>query len=110
MIVLISQCESVPYNGEKIILSTWKEQRIQNKRNYQSKKFPLVCLQYLKPEYLKISERDIEILKEQDYQIDIWLSGRALSYNDKYDAASLAERTTNPLTKTVLLAGEKNNK
>ena len=32
------------------------------------------------------------------------------SYNDKYDAASLAERTTNPLTKAVLLAEAKNNK
>ena len=64
----------------------------------------------MKPEYLQISERDIEILKEQDYQIDIWLRGRLLSYNDKYDAASLAERTTDPLVKAVLLAEAKNIK
>lgn len=106
---LVSQCESVPYNGEKIILSTWKEQGFKIKK-LPKQEISTSLFAYLKPEYLQISERDIEILKEQDYQIDIWLSGRSLSYNDKYDAASLAERTTNPLTKAVLLAEAKNNK
>ena len=106
---LVSQCESVPYNGEKIILSTWKEQGFKIKK-LPKQEISTSLFAYLKPEYLQISERDIEILKEQDYQIDIWLSGKALSYNDKYDAASLAERTTNPLTKAVLLAEAKNNK
>ncbi|KAI4451592.1 hypothetical protein C823_006152 [Eubacterium plexicaudatum ASF492] len=103
---LVSQCESVPYNGEKIILSTWKEQGFKIKK-LPKQEISTSLFAYLRPEYLQISERDIEILKEQDYQIDIWLSGRALSYNDKYDAASLAERTTNPLTKAVLLAEAK---
>ena len=106
---LVSQCKSVPYNGEKIILSTWKEQGFKIKK-LPKQEISTSLFAYLKPEYLQISERDIEILKEQDYQIDIWLSGRALSYNDKYDAASLAERTTNPLKKAVLLAEAKNNK
>ena len=106
---LVSQCESVPYTGEKIILSTWKEQGFKIKKLPQQE-ISTSLFAYLKPGYLQISERDIEILKEQDYQIDIWLSGRALSYNDKYDAASLAERTTNPLAKAVLLAEAKNNK
>lgn len=106
---LVSQCESVPYNGEKIILSTWKEQGFKIKK-LPKQEISTSLFAYLKPEYLQISERDIEILKEQDYQIDIWLSGRSLSYNDKYDATSLAERTTNPLTKAVLLAEAKNNK
>ena len=108
-LTLAHPIESVPYNGEKIILSTWKEQGFKIKK-LPKQEISTSLFAYLKPEYLQISERDIEILKEQDYQIDIWLSGRALSYNDKYDAASLAERTTNPLAKAVLLAEAKNNK
>ena len=60
---LVSQCESVPYNGEKIILSTWKEQGFKIKK-LPKQEISTSLFAYLKPEYLKISERDIEILKE----------------------------------------------
>ncbi len=106
---LVSQCESVSYDGEKIILSVWKEQGFKIKKLPKQEIFTSLFA-FLKPEYLQISKSDIEILKEQDYQMDIWLSGRALSYNDKYDAASFAERTTNPLAKDDLLAEIKNTK
>ena len=103
---LISQCESLPYNSEKIILSTWKEQGFKIKE-LPKQEISTSLFAYLKPEYLKISDSDIGKLKEQDYQMDVWLSGSPLSYNDKYDAASLAERTTNSLAKAVLLAEAK---
>ena len=105
---LISQCQSLPYNSEKIILSSWKDQ------GFKIKKLPKQDIHtslfaYLKPEYLQISEEDIELLKKEDYQIDVWKMGRALEYNDKYDAATFAERTTNPLVRGVLLAEMKEN-
>ncbi len=103
---LISQCESLPYNSEKIILSTWKEQGFKIKE-LPKQEISTSLFAYLKPEYLKISDSDIGKLKEQDYQMAVWLSGSPLSYNDKYDAASLAERTTNSLAKAVLLAEAK---
>lgn len=106
---LVSQCKTLPYNSEKIILSLWKEQ------GFQIKKLPkgeisTSLFAYLRPEYLKISKSNIEILKKQDYQIEAWLSGRLLNHNEKYDAASLAERVTDPLTKAVLLAEASRNK
>lgn len=67
---LVSQCESVPYNSEKIILSTWKEQGFKIKKLLKQE-ISTSLFAYMKPEYLQISERDIEILKEQDYQIEI---------------------------------------
>ena len=105
---LISQCQSLPYNSEKIILSSWKDQ------GFKIKKLPKQDIHtslfaYLKPEYLQISEEDIELLKKEDYQIDVWKMGRALKYNDKYDAATFAERTTNSLVRGVLLAEMKEN-
>ena len=51
----------------------------------------------------------MKLLKKEDYQIDVWKMGRALEYNDKYDAATFAERTTNPLVRGVLLAEMKEN-
>ena len=59
---LVSQCESVPYNGEKIILSTWKEQGFKIKK-LPKQEISTSLFAYLRPEYLQISERDIEILK-----------------------------------------------
>ncbi len=58
----------------------------------------------MKPEYIQISDDDITRLKKEDYQMDVWLSGKLLSYNDKYDAATMAKRTNSPLAKNVLLA------
>lgn len=103
---IISQCQTLSYNGEKIILSTWKEQGFKIKR-LPKYKVSTSLFAYMKPEYLQISDNDIERLKGEDYQMDIWLSGKPLSYNEKYDAASFAKRTTNPLAKAVLLAEAK---
>lgn len=105
---LVSHCQSIPFNSEKIVLSTWKEQ------GFKIKKLPkhevsTMLFAYLKPDFLQISVDDIKRLKEEDYQMDVWLSGRPLIYNDKYDAASLAERTINPLAKAILLAEAKEN-
>lgn len=100
---LISQCQLNTCNEEKIILSPWKEQ------GFRIKKLPkqeiLTSLfAYMKPEYLQISDDDIARLKKEDYQMDVWLNGKLLSYNDKYDAATMAKRTNSPLAKNVLLA------
>lgn len=56
---LVSQCESVPYNGEKIILSTWKEQGFKIKK-LPKQEISTSLFAYLKPEYLKFQK---EILK-----------------------------------------------
>lgn len=50
---LVSQCELVPYNGEKIILSTWKEQGFKIKK-LPKQKISTSLFAYLKPEYLQI--------------------------------------------------------
>lgn len=106
---LVSQCKSVPYNEEKIILSTWKEQGFKIKKLPRGK-IDTNLFAYIEPDYLQISNKDKKILKEQDYQIDAWLSGKKLSYNNKYDAASYAERTSNPIMKAILLAEAKRDK
>lgn len=98
---LVSQCESVSYNDEKIILSTWKEQGFKIKK-LPKQEIHTSLFAYIKPEYLKISERDIKILKAQDYQIDSWLSGKMLRYNEKYDMEFLKEKTANPLINAAL--------
>ena len=100
---LISQCKLNTCNEEKIILSHWKE------KGFRIKKLPkqeisTSLFAYMKPEYLQISDDDIARLKKEDYQMDVWLSGKLLSYNDKYDAATMANRTNSPLAKSVLLA------
>lgn len=105
---LISQCQSIPFNGEKIILSPWKEQGFKIKK-LPKKEISTMLFGYMKPEYLQISDDDITRLKKEDYQMDVWLNGKPLNYNEKYDAASLAERISSPLAKAVLLAEAKEN-
>lgn len=96
---IISSCEHLPCNYPKLILSPWQDQ------GYKIKKVPAdihtPIFAYLKPEYLKIEQPEIEELKKQDYQIDAWLAGKMLIINDKYDGESFAKKTNNPLFKAV---------
>lgn len=59
------------------------------------------------PEYLHISENDIAKLKNEDYQMDAWLNGKPLIYNEKYDMASWADRSSNLLARAILPSEEK---
>lgn len=96
---IISLCEHLPYISTKLIISPWQDQ------GYKIKKVPsdihTPIFAYMKPEYLKIEQAEIDELKKQDYQIDAWLSGKMLTCNDKYDRESFAKKTTNPLFKAV---------
>jgi len=57
---------------------------------------------YLKPDDLYMSSSDIEKFRAEDYEIDKWLAGNQLVYNEKYTAEGLAARSDNPLIKKIL--------
>lgn len=69
---LVSQYESLPYNSEKIILSSWKDQGFKIKK-IPSKKIQTSLFAYMKPEYLRISNDDIKTLQQENYSIDKWI-------------------------------------
>lgn len=80
---VVSLCEHLPYTTTKLILSPWKEQ------GFKIKCVPpdihTAIFGYMTPEYLKVGQSELEKLKQQDYQMDAWIEGKRLEYNDKYD-------------------------
>lgn len=56
---------------------------------------------YLKPDDIYISSSDIEKFRNKDYEIDKWLDGKQLEYNEKYTAEGLAAKSNNPLIKAI---------
>ena len=96
---LISNCETLPYNSEKIILSPWRSQGFKIKT--LPNEISTSIFGYLTPDYLSISSPNIEKLKEQDYQIDSWMNGKLLNINKKYDEETFAQKNSNPLFKEI---------
>lgn len=96
---VISSCEHLPYIVKKLILSPWKDQGYKIKSVPSDIDTPIFA--YMTPDYLKVDQSELEKLKQQDYQMDAWLAGEPLSFNNKYDRKTFGERSSNSLLKAI---------
>ena len=94
-------------NDKIIVLSPWKDQGFKIKK-MPNKKIDTSLFAYLTPEFLEVSKEYIDILKKDDYQMDVWKDGKLLVYNNKYDAETFEKKTINPFIKQLLQAEIKN--
>lgn len=105
---LASQYKCSSHSNDKIIvLSPWKDQGFKIKK-MPNKEIDTSLFAYLMPEFLEVSKEYIDILKKDDYQMDVWKDGKLLNYHNKYDAETLEKKTRNPLIKKFLQAEIKN--
>ena len=87
---------------ESIVVSPYQGDRFAIKR-LPASEISTPAFEYLKPDDLHISSSDIEKFKAEDYEIDKWLDGKQLAYNEKYTAEGLAAKIKNPLIKSILI-------
>lgn len=86
---------------ESIVVSPYQGDRFTIKK-LPAGKISTPAFGFLKPDELYITSSDLEKLRAEDYEIDKWLDGKQLGYNEKYTAEGLAARSNNPLTKAIL--------
>ena len=107
---LASQYKCSHHSNDKIIvLSSWEDQGFIIKK-MSNKEIDTSLFAYLKPDFLQVSKEYLDILKKDDYQMDIWEDEKLLTHNNKYDAATLAKKSRNPFVRKLLQAELKNNK
>lgn len=93
---LISEYENKNNKTTKLILSQWREGF---EVKFVPKKIYTSIFGNLSKSYLKIKDKHINELKNQDYQIDKWLEGKYLTVNHKYDDETFREKTSNEILK-----------
>lgn len=86
---------------ESIVVSPYQGDRFAIKK-LPTSKISTSAFGYLKPDDLYIESSDIEKFRAEDYEIDKWLAGKQLGYNEKYTAEGLAAKSKNPLMKAIL--------
>lgn len=96
---VVSSCEYLPSIVKKLILSPWKDQGFKIK--LVPEELGTNIFSYMSPEYLKVDGAALEKLKMQDYQMDAWLAGNLLVFNNKYDRESFGRSSDNPFVKAI---------
>lgn len=86
---------------ESIIISLYQGERFTIKK-LPTREISTSAFAYLKPDDIYISPSDLEKFRANDYEIDKWLDGKQLGYNEKYTAEGLAEKSKNSLVKALL--------
>ena len=78
---IISHITNAPFTEQKLILSPWQEQGFSVK--ILPDNIETTIFSYVKSEFLKLTPTQINQLKEYGYDMNAWLNGKLLNFNNK---------------------------